>query len=89
MHCMVCFHKWSMCVCTCVGVHKTTVCRCLYECACIQQALQCIGLLALCVFRNGVEELRTGIIGTPMAHYNKWTLLPLEDQDEDTDNNSS
>ena len=49
----------------------------------------CNGLLALCVFRNGVEELRTGIIGTPMAHYNKWTLLPLEDQDEDTDNNSS
>ena len=45
--------------------------------------------IALCVFRNGVEELRTGIIGTPMAHYNKWTLLPLEDQDEDTDNNSS
>ena len=50
--------------------------------------LHCIVLLALCVFRNGVEELCTGIIGTPMDHYNKWTLLPLEDQDDDTDNST-
>ena len=41
--------------------------------------------VCVCIYRSGVEDLCTGIIGTPMAHYNKWTLLPLEDQDEEAD----